>query len=109
VAAPGTTPSYHAYCQQAIAAEVKEAVCRVADTTFDGEKPPPPGAPPPQPGHARLPGRARPSGNWEPNPECWNHLVYGQSETCTVSQEANIGLSWGLWLRWEPPARLGYR
>lgn len=40
VAAPATTASYAAYSQQAIVADVKEAVCRVADAAFDGEAPP---------------------------------------------------------------------
>lgn len=39
VAVPGTSRSYHAYSQQAIVADVKEAVCRVADAAFDGEAP----------------------------------------------------------------------
>ncbi|GAQ90121.1 actin-related protein 4 - ARP4 [Klebsormidium nitens] len=35
VPAPGTTASYAAFSQQAITADVKEAVCRVADAAFD--------------------------------------------------------------------------
>lgn len=33
---PGTTDSYKSYWQRAIVADIKETVCRVPDTAFDG-------------------------------------------------------------------------
>jgi hypothetical protein len=33
---PNTTDSYYAYAQRAIVADIKESVCRVPDSAFDG-------------------------------------------------------------------------
>ena len=34
---PNTTDSYYAYARRAIVADIKESVCRVPDSAFDGE------------------------------------------------------------------------
>jgi len=36
---PNTTDSYYAYMQRAIVADIKESVCRVPDSAFDGAVP----------------------------------------------------------------------